>query len=156
MGVAGVGKSTVASALALRLGWTYLEADDDHSPANIAKMRRGQPLDDEDREGWIEAVRKRVARHVAAGENVILACSALRRKHRRVLRAAAPHVVFVHLIAPSPIVERRLSARTGHFAGPAILPRQIEDLEVPADALTLDARRSVPELVDDIISALSL
>jgi gluconokinase len=156
MGIAGVGKSTVASALALRLGWTYLEADDDHSPANIAKMRRGQPLDDEDREGWIEAVRKRVARHVAAEEKVILACSALRRKHRRVLRAAAPRVVFVHLVAPTPVVERRLSTRTGHFAGPAILPGQTEDLEAPTDAITLDARRSVPEQVDDIISALSL
>jgi gluconokinase len=156
MGVAGVGKSTVASALALRLGWTFLEADDDHSAANIAKMRSGQPLDDDDRAGWIDAVRKRVMRHVAAGEKVVLACSALRRTHRRVLRSAAPHVVFVHLVAPTAVVERRLSTRTGHFAGTAILPAQIEDLEVPADALTLDARRSVAELVDDITTALSL
>jgi gluconokinase len=156
MGVAGVGKSTLASALALRLGWTCLEADDDHSPANIAKMHAGHPLEDEDREGWISAVRKRVHQHVSDGEKVVLACSALRHAHRKVLRGAAPHVEFVHLVAPAAVVEQRLATRTGHFAGPAILPQQIADLEVPEDAITLDARGSIPELVEQIVGALGL
>ena len=156
MGVAGVGKSTVGGALARRLGWTFVEADDDHSPSNVAKMARGEPLGDEDRDGWIRAARDRVARHVDAGENVVLACSALRHAHRELIRGAAPRVEFAHLVAPADVIERRLATRTGHFAGPALLPSQLEDLQEPWHALTLDARRPVAELVDLIIATLGL
>ena len=156
MGVAGVGKSTVASALARRLAWTFLEADDDHAAENIARMARGEPLADRDRDGWIAVVRERIMRHARAGENVVLACSALRRAHREKLGSAAPRVEFVHLVAPSHVIEQRLAARGGHFAGPALLPSQLEDLERPADAVTLDAQRPVAELVERIVETLGL
>ena len=156
MGVAGVGKSTVGSALAQRLGWPFLEADDDHSPTNVADMARGEPLGDEGRDVWIAAVRRRVVAHVARGESVVLACSALRHAHREVLRSAAPRVEFAHLIAPAAVIEQRLATRPGHFAGPELLPSQLQDLEAPRDAFVLDARRSVPELVEGIVDALGL
>ncbi|HEX6590133.1 MAG TPA: gluconokinase, GntK/IdnK-type [Longimicrobiales bacterium] len=156
MGVSGVGKSTVGSVLARRLGWTFLEADDDHSPESVAAMARGEPLDDAQRDVWIAAVRDRVARHLAAGENVVLACSALRHAHRNVVRRAGPRVEFVHLVAPRAVIERRLAERSGHFAGPGLLPSQLEDLEMPRAALEVDATRPVPVIVEHIIAALGL
>jgi gluconokinase len=95
-------------------------------------------------------------RHVAAGENVVLACSALRHAHREQLRSAAPRVEFAHLIAPAALIEQRLAARAGHFAGTALLPSQLADLEAPRNALTLDATRPVSELVERIVTALVL
>lgn len=156
MGVSGVGKSTVGSALAQRLGWTFLEADEDHAPASVAAMARGEGLDDARRDVWIVAVRDRAARHVAAGENVVVACSALRHAHRKVMRSAAPRVVFVHLVAPPAVIAQRLAGRAGHFAGPALLPSQLADLETPQDALTIDATQSVASIVESIVGALGL
>lgn len=150
MGVSGVGKTTVGQALAERLGWTFLEADDDHPPANVAKMRRSEPLTDADRDGWIDAVRRRAERHLARGENVVLACSALRHAHRQRLRRIDAHVVFVHLDAPAEVIAERLREREGHFAGPGLLPSQLEDLERPADAIVVDATRPI----DDVVAAI--
>ena len=156
MGVAGAGKTTVGTALAKRLAWEFLDADDDHPPANVAKMARDRPLTDDDRRDWIEAGCERVARHVARGEDVVLACSALREAHRALLAAAAPRVEIVHLAAPPDVIERRLAARGGHFAGPALLPSQLGDLELPEDALVVDARLPVAELVAQIVGELDL
>ena len=156
MGVSGVGKSTVGSALAQRLNWTFLEADDDHTPASVAAMAGGDGLGDAQRDVWIVAVRDRAARHVAAGEHVVVACSALRHAHRKVMRGAAPRVDFVHLVAPPAVIAQRLAARAGHFAGPELLPSQLADLETPRDALTVDATQPVPAIVDAIVHALGL
>ena len=156
MGVAGVGKTTVGSALARRLAWTFLDADDDHPAENVARMARGVPLTDDDRRGWIEAVRDRVARHVARGDDVVLACSALREAHRALLATAAPRVEIVHLAAARDVIERRLASRVGHFAGPDLLPSQLGDLELPEDALLLDAALPVAELVERIVAELDL
>ena len=156
MGVAGAGKTTVGSALARRLAWAFLDADDDHPPANVAKMTRDEPLTDEDRRDWIEAVRERVARHVTRGDDVVLACSALREAHRALLADAAPRVEIVHLRAPRDVIEHRLASRGGHFAGPALLPSQLGDLELPEDALVLDATLPVDELVAKIVDELEL
>lgn len=156
MGVAGVGKTTVGRALAHRLEWTFLDADDDHPPANVAKMARGEPLTEEDRRGWIEAVRDRLVRHVRRGEDVVLACSALRRAHRALLAAAAPRVDIVHLTAPHDVIERRLLTRAGHFAGPELLGSQLDDMELPEDAVVIDATLPVAEIVARIDAALEL
>lgn len=154
MGVAGVGKTTVGRALADRLDWTFLEADEDHSPANVAKMARGEGLTDADRDGWIEAVRSRAQRHLARGENVVLACSALRHAHRKRLRSVDARVVVVHLVAPADVIAERLTERVDHFAGPALLPSQLEDLELPKDALVMDATRPIDEIIASIRTAL--
>lgn len=147
MGVAGVGKTTVGRALAAALGWTFVDADDLHPAANIAKMSRGEPLDEADRGPWLAALRARLDR----GDDLVLACSALRAEHRHALAPAT----FVLLDASDDVIAARLAGRAGHFAGPALLPSQRAALERPGDALVLDATRPVGELVRAVRAALA-
>ncbi|WP_258131441.1 MULTISPECIES: gluconokinase [unclassified Microbacterium] len=125
MGVSGVGKTRVGRELARRIGVAFIDADDLHGPANIAKMAAGTPLDDDDRWPWLD----RVGAALAADPGVVVACSALKRTHRDRLRAAAPTVVFVHLDAPEERVAEQATARRGHFMPPALLASQLAALE---------------------------
>jgi gluconokinase len=127
MGVAGSGKTTVGRLLADRLGVPYAEADDFHPAANIAKMSAGQPLDDADREPWLDAIAEWLADRGARGG--VVSCSALRRRYRNRLRAAAPGLVFLHLDGPPELIAGRLAARTRHFMPSALLDSQFEALE---------------------------
>lgn len=156
MGVSGVGKTVIGRALADRLGWTFLDADDDHSAANVARMRRGESLTDVDRLPWLDAVRARVREHVARGENVVLACSALKASYRAALVDVGDRFVVVHLSAPEHLVGMRMRERAGHFAGPELLPGQIEALEPPVDAVVIDASPPVDEVVETIRARLDL
>lgn len=126
MGVAGSGKTTLARVLAERLGATFLEADEYHQPASVAKMAAGLPLDDSDRQPWLEVLRDELGAH----DRVVLACSALKERYRDVLRQAG-RVHFLHLATPVEVLGRRLVERTDHFAGPALLASQLDDLELP-------------------------
>ena len=129
MGVSGSGKSAVASELAQRLGWTYLDADDLHPAENIAKMAAGHPLDDADRAPWLAAVAAWIGQRESAGEDALVACSALRRRYRDVLRSGHPSVLFAH-VAPDPaVIAERLAHRHGHFMPPALLGSQLHDLD---------------------------
>ncbi|HUF12601.1 MAG TPA: gluconokinase, GntK/IdnK-type [Longimicrobiales bacterium] len=150
MGVAGVGKSVIGRELADRLGWTFLDADDDHSAASVAKMRAGEALSEADRAPWLVAVRERLRRHVDRGENVVLACSALKASYRATLAEVGGRFEVVHLIAPASLIQARLRERRGHFAGAELLPDQIEDLEPPADAVVVDASPPVDEVIETI------
>lgn len=145
MGVAGVGKSTVGRALARELGYTFVDADAFHSAANVARMARGEPLSDEDRAPWLEALRVRLRE----GDRVVLACSALRRAYRDALGPAT----FVLLDAPDDTIAARIAAREGHFAGAALLPTQRAALEPPE--LVIDATQPVEAIVAEILSALT-
>jgi gluconokinase len=127
MGVAGSGKTTVGRRLAARLGLAYAEADDFHPPENVAKMAAGTPLDDADRAPWLDAIAVWLCEH--DGEGGVVTCSALRRRYRDRLRAAAPDVFFLHLDGPEALIAHRLAARTGHFMPPALLRSQIDALE---------------------------
>jgi gluconokinase len=147
MGVAGSGKSTVGKLLAHDLGWTFIEGDDFHPPSNVEKMRRGVPLNDDDRRPWLDAIRKRLEQASQAGENVVLACSALKHQYQHYLSAYRPeNVRFVYLSGSEEVIRRRLADRTGHFMNPALLQSQFEDLEPPADALRVDIGHS-PEVI---------
>src|SRR5919108_1088774 len=95
-GVAGVGKTTVGKLLADELGWKFIEADDFHPAANIEKMKRGEPLTDKDRQPWLQSLRERIEQSLSAGENAVVACSALKKKYRDLLRANAD-VKFIFL-----------------------------------------------------------
>ncbi|MER7523896.1 gluconokinase [Microbacterium oxydans] len=125
MGVSGVGKTTLGRELARRIGVAFIDADDLHGPANIAKMAAGVPLDDDDRWPWLD----RVGAALAADPGVVIACSALKRTYRDRLRASAPTVVFVHLDAPQERVAEQATARRGHFMPPALLASQLQTLE---------------------------
>ncbi|MFE9880713.1 gluconokinase [Streptomyces sp. NPDC005784] len=129
IGVSGVGKTTVARILAQRLDIPFAEADHFHSPANIAKMSSGVPLDDADRESWLESIGRWLHHGDVAGTGGVVTCSALRRRYRDILRAACPAAFFVHLTADHDLLERRLSKRTGHFMPRALLDSQEATLE---------------------------
>ena len=130
IGVSGSGKTTVGKRLAPALGATYLEGDDYHSSANIAKMRSGQPLQDVDRWPWLEKVGVAIARHVAQGRPVVTACSALRRSYRDALaRGARQPLSFVHLTISPAILEARMKARRQHFMPVGLLESQLKTLE---------------------------
>ena len=156
VGPAGTGKTTVGQELARRIGARFVDADDAHTPANVEKMRRGEALTDGDRAPWLERVRALSLEAVDAGETVVVACSALREAYRERLAQNDPRFVFVLLDAPRDVLARRLSERRGHFAGPTLLASQLETFERPRDALVVDGRLTVNQLVDGIRAALRL
>ena len=157
-GVSGAGKTTIGKLLAEELGWRFYEADDFHPRANIEKMRSGLPLTDEDRWPWLERLREQIMRSLAAKENAVLACSALKRVYREHLRVSGD-VKFVFLRGDYAPIERQLRRRCAHFMNPALLQSQFADLEEPQpdeDVLTIDLGRSPQELVDEIKAKLNL
>lgn len=159
MGPAGAGKTTVGRRLSRSLGWRYLEADDFHSQANKDRMRHGTPLTDADRAPWLASMREALREHIAKGECVILACSALKEEYRRALvppNAKRDDLLFVYLRATAALLHERLAHRVGHFAGPELVDSQLETLEEPADALWVDASRPPDEIVARIRDALAL
>jgi len=125
MGVSGSGKSTVGAALAERLRVPYADADDFHPPGNIAKMNAGEPLDDDDRRPWLEAIGRWLAEH----DRGVVTCSALKRSYRDLLREHRPDVVFVHLHGDPEVIARRQAGRPGHFMPASLLDSQLATLE---------------------------
>jgi len=155
MGVAGSGKTTVGTALAVALGWRFVDADDHHSPANVAKMARGEALDDDDRRPWLDELRGIIAGAVAGGGALVMACAALKVAYRARLAgpAAGGRVRFVHLAGPPELFRARLAQRPGHYMKAAMLDSQLATLEPPADdALTIDAAQPVGTIVAQIRS----
>lgn len=155
-GVTGSGKTTVGQALAGRLGWDFQDADDLHSVESVERMRRGQPLNDELRRPWLDRVRGRIENAVRDNRPAVVACSALKADYRERLAGGLPGVAFVLLTAPADILRARVARRTGHFAGPELVDSQLETLEPPANALTVDVRPTVDEIVTTICTSLHL
>jgi gluconokinase len=156
MGVAGSGKSSVGEALARVLGWPFRDADDFHPARNREKMRRGIPLDDNDRRPWLEAIRASIVQSLNARENVIYACSALKQSYRQLLAADAEEVKFVYLKGPPGLIAERLANRQGHFFNPALLQSQFDDLEEPQGVLEVDISLPPEVIANSIIAALGL
>ena len=159
MGVSGSGKSTIGEALAARLSWVYEDADTFHPASNIAKMSAGQPLTDEDRWPWLQAIADEIDRACKAGEHVVIACSALKRSYRDVLVHGRDDVRIVYLRGTQELIASRLSGRKGHFMPPGLLASQFKTLEPPdpdENPLIVSIDASVEEIVDDIISQLRL
>jgi gluconokinase len=154
MGVSGSGKSTIAAALAARLELVFADGDSFHPPSNVAKLARGEPLTDADREPWLRALAEWIANQHAAGRSSVLACSALKRRYRDTLRAAAPErVSFVYLAVPAETLRERLRHRGGHFVGPELLESQLatlEPLELDERGVTVDGSAAPATLVDRI------
>jgi gluconokinase len=139
MGVSGCGKSEVGQRIADALGLPLIEGDSFHPPANIAKMKSGVPLTDEDRAGWLDTLARELA---ARPHGAVLTCSALKRAYRDRLRAATADLRFVHLSLPEAEAQRRVASRPGHFYPPALVASQFAALEDPAGepgVVTVDA-----------------
>jgi len=156
MGVTGSGKTTVGQALAAALGWRFLDADDFHPPANVAKMRAGVPLDDADRAPWLAALRTQILESLRTDESAVVACSALKQRYRDVLVTDPARVLVVHLAGDRALIRSRLQARQGHFMNPELLDSQLADLESPAGALECDPAAPPEAIVAHIRSALTL
>jgi gluconokinase len=157
-GVSGAGKTTVGKLLAQKLGWKFVEADDFHSPANIEKMHRGVPLTDEDRRLWLERLRELIKRCVECRENVVLACSALKRAYRQRLRVSE-EVKFVFLRGDYELIAKQLRHRRGHFMNPELLRSQFSDLEEPKPdegVLTIELGTTPKDIVEQIKTKLHL
>ncbi|UNK70721.1 gluconokinase [Microbacterium sp. H1-D42] len=153
MGVSGVGKTTIAMLVSERLGMPFIDADDLHGAANVAKMSAGIPLTDEDRMPWLQRVGEALDQHPTP----VVACSALKRSYRDALRAHAPRVRFVMLAADLERLSDQVSHREDHFMPPALLQSQLNTLEPlesdePGVVIRVDAGPEV--LADRVIAQL--
>lgn len=155
MGVAGSGKTTVGKLFAQKTGAVFYEGDHFHSPANIAKMRRGVPLTDDDRESWLRALREVIVAALARNELAAMTCSALKEKYREQLQGGDARVQFVFLNGPQKLIEGRLENRVGHYMPPTLLGSQFAILEPPTDALTFSVEKSPEEIVAELIQILN-
>ena len=149
MGVTGAGKTTVGRALAAQLRWRFADADDYHPEENIAKMRAGIPLTDADRAPWLESLSDAIVSWIRAGENVVLACSALKTAYREKL-VMGDEVKVVYLRADESLIAARVAARTGSYMNPQLVPSQFATMEAPSDAVVVDASKEVAEIVGEI------
>ena len=154
MGVAGCGKSAVGERLARELALPLIEGDAFHPPANIDKMRRGLPLQDEDRTGWLQALGEQLRAHP---QGAVLTCSALKRAYRDWLRRAVPALAFVHLALTREEALARVASRPDHFYPASLVDSQFQTLEDPAGeprVVRVDAGRALEDVVSQAIAAL--
>ncbi len=157
MGVSGSGKSTIGRRIASRLGFAFADADRYHPEANIAKMAAGVPLNDEDRQPWLERLRQLIEEHAAEGRSLVLACSALKESYRRSLKGAEPaaHVHFVYLRGDFDTILTRMRRRKGHYMKASMLQSQFRDLQEPEDAVVVSVEHSVPASVQRALAGLA-
>ena len=155
MGVAGVGKTTVGRLLARGLGCDFLDADDYHPAANVAKMHAGKPLTDDDRRPWLARLNEVLLEHAARNAGVVLACSALKQRYREQLFAGVPDGRLVYLRGTKEMIAERLGARRDHFMNPALLDSQFAALEEPARAIVADADGAPEAITAGILARLS-
>lgn len=154
MGVSGCGKSAIGSALAQRVNARFIDADDLHSTANIEKMKRGEPLTDEDRTIWLDAIGSELAN---AKSPIIVACSALKKSYRDQLRSFDPEVGFIYLEGSQELIAERLKKRSGHFMPVSLLTSQFNTLEPPQPSdtcLYINIDQPIPNIINEILDNL--
>lgn len=156
MGVSGSGKTTVGRLLAQALGWEFQDADDHHPAANVEKMRAGVPLTDDDRWPWLDALNALLRQRAAAGQSLVLACSALKQVHRERLGRGVAELRLVHLEGSAALIGSRLAGRSGHYMPASLLASQFSTLEAPADAIRLDIDRTPERIAADLLQRLGL
>jgi gluconokinase len=154
MGVSGSGKSTVGASLAQRLECPFLDADDFHPAANVEKMKRGIPLNDEDRMPWLARLHDELEYRLGSGASVVLGCSALKESYRKILEEDLSQIDFVFLDVDQLTLTERLGKRKDHFFPKELLESQFAALERPSDAIVVDARLPFQDVVEQIVNAL--
>ena len=158
MGVSGSGKTTVAHGIAAATGLLFAEADDFHSRANVDKMSAGTPLDDADRWPWLHDLAAWMGERAAEGRSTVIACSALKRSYRDLLRRSAPSLVFIHLDGPREVIADHLARRDHEFMSPDLLDSQLATLEPLAAEeahATVDVDQSIPDVLNAILESVN-
>ena len=155
MGVAGSGKTTIGTLVGQALAWKFVDGDALHPAANVARMASGIPLSDGDRWPWLQAIREVIAESEARGENIVVACSALKNSYREFLNQGT-HIAWVYLKGSPELLQARLEQRTTHFMKSAMLASQLETLEEPEGAIVVTVDRSPTEVVHEICSRLKV
>ena len=150
MGISGSGKSTLGKALAQELGWEFFDADDFHSPENIARMAAGIPLTDSDRFPWLETLNHLLLSTLGNTHHPVLACSALKENYRARLLKGVERMVVIYLKGSYELVRSRLLAREGHYMKENLLQSQFDALEEPEDAMVLDVSMPLGKMLDTI------
>jgi gluconokinase len=159
IGVSASGKSTVAEALAKRIGFAEEDGDDYHPPANITKMHAGIPLTDDDRWPWLYSIADAIDHHADEGKPVVFACSALKRAYRDILVHGRRDVRLVYLKGSRDLIAARFSKRHGHFMSAELIKSQFDTLEEPQpdeNVVTVDIKDTVDEIVNEIVEKLNL
>ncbi len=154
MGVSGTGKSTIGELLSEKLALPFYDADDFHPEANVQKMQQGIPLNDHDREPWLQLLSDKLEEWSDTG--AILACSALKESYRETLsRAEKLPVRWVHLAGTMEVIRARMQARKNHFMPDSLLQSQFDTLEMPTNAITIDISQTPEAMVSEILTQLS-
>ena len=149
MGVTGAGKTTIGRLLAEQLGWTFYDADDFHPHSNVEKMRRGEPLTDDDRVAWLQSLEELIIEKLRCETSIVLACSALKASYRSRLLIDA-RVRLAYLKGTRSLIQQRLAERRGHYMNPSLIESQFAILEEPERAIVLDAADSPDDVVAEI------
>ena len=151
IGPMGCGKTTIGRLLAARLGWVFSDADDFHPAENVSKMRAGIPLDDRDRQGWLMSLRGLIEQRSAVGENLVLACSALKKSYRDILGIDQRQIVSVYLRGDFALLQQRIEGREHQYMNKGLLASQLQTLEEPVDGLTVDIDQAAEIIVEEIV-----
>ena len=151
MGVCGCGKTTVGQGLAAKLNGVYLEGDSYHSEANVEKMRSGVPLDDADRQGWLESLAEEIRGHAQRDGYCFLGCSALKSSYRDILRKGDSGLRFIYLHGDEALLQKRMEARKGHYMPAGLLDSQLAILEEPEGALRVSIDQDPKSMVEEIL-----
>ena len=153
MGVSGSGKSTIGSNLAEKLHLPYFDADDYHPIENVKKMSSGKPLNDDDRQPWLEILSDKIAEWNQTG-GAVLACSALKESYRSILQSKSKNIQFVYLKGDRDLILDRMKKRSGHYMPPELLDSQFDALEEPENTIKVSIEPSPEEIVERIVSKL--
>jgi gluconokinase len=156
MGVCGCGKSSVGGRLAEAIGARFLEGDAFHSATNVAKMSAGTPLNDTDRAEWLLKLMAEIRNARELGENLVLSCSALKRRYRNLLREGDPDLRFAHLSGDRELIATRMLARINHYMPLSLLDSQLavlEPLQTDEAGITLDITKEPAQLLGDILKS---
>ncbi len=154
MGVCGCGKTTIGTALASEYSIAFEDADDYHPQSNIEKMKSGTPLTDEDREPWYGALRARLIKAHQENAPFVLACSALKEIYRKQMEFEGCRYAYIYLKGDYETLKERLNSRQNHFMPTTLLDSQLATLEVPTDAITVDIKLAIQDIIERIRSSI--